>query len=206
MSEPSPSVPVSAPDRRRNRDRQGTERRMLDAARRLLERDGVLAGLNLREVADEAQANRGQVYQYFGSRRELLRAAIAEERWEESPVFFQGDRELPFAERRARVFAETINAEDALRLTTLLMLDGDEDVRLFPKLERSRVDLQRDQGEGHLSSDVDPVVAHAMTAVMNFGYAIFRSQVSKEIGIPADRLDELAKDVVVRMLSGLADS
>ena len=38
-----------------------------------IERDGVLAGLNLQEVADEAGVNRGLVYRYFGSRRELLR-------------------------------------------------------------------------------------------------------------------------------------
>jgi AcrR family transcriptional regulator len=43
------------------------------AARELLERDGVLGGLNLREVADHAGVNRGLVYHCFGSRRDLLR-------------------------------------------------------------------------------------------------------------------------------------
>jgi len=39
-----------------------------------LNRDGVLAGLNLREVAAEAGINRGLGHHYFGSRRDLLRA------------------------------------------------------------------------------------------------------------------------------------
>ena len=34
----------------------------------LIRRNGVLAGLNLREVADRAGVNRGNIYHYFGSR------------------------------------------------------------------------------------------------------------------------------------------
>ena len=36
----------------------------------------MLGGLNLREVAEAAGVNRGNIYHYFGSRQELLRAAI----------------------------------------------------------------------------------------------------------------------------------
>ncbi|MCP4004306.1 MAG: helix-turn-helix transcriptional regulator, partial [bacterium] len=57
-------------------NRADTERRLIDAALDLIRRNGVLAGLNLREVADGAGVNRGNIYHYFGSRRELLRAAI----------------------------------------------------------------------------------------------------------------------------------
>ncbi|MFX1787188.1 TetR/AcrR family transcriptional regulator [Prescottella sp. R16] len=188
---------------RRTRDRKATEQRLLDAARRLLARDGVLSGLNLREVADEAGVNRGQVYQYFGTRRELLRAAIAQHSWEEAPVF-QADRALPFTERRERVLEETIHAQEALKLTTLLVLDGDPDVRLFPHLERSRTDLQRDRDSGQLHPELDPVAAHAMTAAMNYGYTIFREQMSREIGVSAEQLDEQVAAVAARMLAGLA--
>ncbi|MBP9053131.1 MAG: TetR family transcriptional regulator, partial [Ilumatobacteraceae bacterium] len=45
-------------------DRDATERDLEDAALRLVDRDGVLAGLNLREVADAAGVNRGLVYHY----------------------------------------------------------------------------------------------------------------------------------------------
>lgn len=65
--------PTSSP---RHPDRAATEAALEEAALRSLERDGVLAGLNLREVAAEAGVNRGLVYRYFGSPRELLRAAL----------------------------------------------------------------------------------------------------------------------------------
>ncbi|MFD4985036.1 hypothetical protein [Streptomyces sp. NPDC058374] len=45
--------------RRRRRSREETEADLLAAARLLLARDGVLAGLNLREVAAEAGVNHG---------------------------------------------------------------------------------------------------------------------------------------------------
>ncbi|ARE38030.1 hypothetical protein A0W34_31570 (plasmid) [Rhodococcus sp. BH4] len=188
---------------RRSRDRKATEQRMLDAVTRLLERDGVLAGINLREVADEAGVNRGQVYQYFGSRRGLLRAAIAQHSWGEAAIF-QADRALPFTQRRARVLEETIRAQEALQLTALLVLDGDPDVRLFPQLDRSKADLERDQKEGDLHPDLDPVAAHVMTAAMNYGYTIFREQMSRETGIPVEQLDERVTEVAVRMLTGLS--
>src|SRR5262245_36628667 len=60
----------------RQPDRAATEQALQKAALALLERNGVLAGLNLREVAEEAGVNRGLVYHYFGSRRALLRAAL----------------------------------------------------------------------------------------------------------------------------------
>ena len=62
---------------RTKRSRAETERRLIDVALDLILHNGVLAGLNLREVADGAGVNRGNIYHYFGSRRELLRAAIA---------------------------------------------------------------------------------------------------------------------------------
>src|SRR4051812_47457639 len=61
---------------RRRPDREGTEAALLDAALELIERDGILAGLNMQETADAAGVNRGLIHHYFGSRRALLRAAL----------------------------------------------------------------------------------------------------------------------------------
>jgi AcrR family transcriptional regulator len=58
------------------RSRAETERRLIDVALELIRDNGVLAGLNLRQVAEGAGVNRGNIYHYFGSRQELLRAAI----------------------------------------------------------------------------------------------------------------------------------
>jgi len=58
------------------RSRAETERRLIEVALELIREKGVLAGLNLRKVAEGAGVNRGNIYHYFGSRQELLRAAI----------------------------------------------------------------------------------------------------------------------------------
>ncbi len=42
-------------------NRAETERRLIDSALDLIRRNGVLAGLNLREVADGAGVNRGNI-------------------------------------------------------------------------------------------------------------------------------------------------
>ena len=61
---------------KKKRSRAETEQKLIEVALKLLRDKGILAGLNLREVADGAGVNRGNIYHYFGSRQELLRAAI----------------------------------------------------------------------------------------------------------------------------------
>ena len=46
----------------------------------LLAERGILAGVNLRQVAERAGVHRALVYHYFGSRRELLLAALRQRR------------------------------------------------------------------------------------------------------------------------------
>ena len=48
----------------------------MDAALDLLTERGVLAGLNLREVADRVGVTPANIYHLFGSRQGLLRAAL----------------------------------------------------------------------------------------------------------------------------------
>ena len=87
------------------RNRAETEQRLIDVAIDLIRQNGVLAGLNLREVADGAGVNRGNIYHYFGSRRELLRAAIAR-RFEAMAKVLDTRKKprTPFVERRLRAF------------------------------------------------------------------------------------------------------
>ena len=122
----------------RVRDREGTEESLRAAAVALLRRGGVLAGLNLRQVADEAGVNRGLVYQYFGSRRALLRSALFHRSRPnaEDAVDAAG---LPLRERLARLFWTSLRNPEPVRLATLLVLDGDDRPRVLlapPALER----------------------------------------------------------------------
>lgn len=188
---------------RRRRDRDATTRDLLAAARRLLHRDGVLAGLNLREVADEARVNRGLIYQYFGSRQELLRAALADIDWHGADAFERG-RRLPFPARRLHVFRTALRFVEFIKLEALLALDGDEGLRLFPQLDRSRQDLARDQSTGDLDPDVDPIAAHMLTAATYLGYCVFREQLAREAGLSPTALDGQVIPVYARMVEALS--
>lgn len=187
---------------RRKRDRLGTEAELLAAARRLLDRNGVLAGLSLQEVSKEADINRGLIYQYFGSRRELLRAALRETQWVQASGF-QKVRSLPFGKRRVRVFEQSLERRDFLRLMTLLILDGDPEAPIFPELDKARENLQRDQSQGELAADADTLVMHAMTMATYYGYAILRDVIAKEVDIAPVDLDNRAIAVFAQMVEGL---
>ena len=130
-------------------NRAETERQLIDAALDLIRRNGVLAGLNLREVADGAGVNRGNIYHYFGSRRELLRAAIAG-RFEAVVEYLLADRRgLSFVERRLRAFRSTDSIRDS-QMRALLVIDGDETVDPMPRYEAVLRSLRQDVIDGDI--------------------------------------------------------
>lgn len=173
------------------------------AALRLLRRHGVLAGLNLREVADEAGLNRGLIYHYFGSRRALLRAALARVTGRGSAVVDEA-RPLPFAERRRRVFEILARGSQFASLGALLALDGDESYHPFPHIEQTKADLRRDVDQRHLPPDADPLALHAVTSAAILGYSLFREAFARDLGVSTDELDRRATDAFAMLLRGVA--
>ena len=188
------------------RDRARTEARLLEAARSLIERDGVLGGISLHEVAEESSVNRGQIYQYFGSRRELLRAALRQSSWwpGRAGVGWDDIFRLPFLQRRSRLFGLAIQFSTFIKLATLLVLDGDPEAVVFPAAPRQIRRVQADQQRGDLREDVDPTAAHIMTVATYLGYCVFREQFAREFGVDPETLDRRAEVAYVHMLSGLA--
>lgn len=189
---------------RKPRDREATIRSLLSAARELLERDGALAGLNLREVADRAGVNRGQIYQYFGSRQELLRAAIADVNWRDKEHHLTL-RDLPFPDRREDIFRNALAHSGAIKLEALLSLDGATDVQLFPFLDLTLDDMVEYQKRGELPEDIDLVALHFMSASAYLGYCVFRETFSADSGIGASELDERVTAVYKRFFVALAN-
>lgn len=190
------------PARRRRRSREETKGDLLDAALRLLRRDGVLAGVNLREVAKEAGVNHGQIYQYFGTRQALLRAAIA--RIPESELLDPETHwEQPFADRRRAMWRAALRKPDLVRLQALLALDDDPGLSLFPAIDRTRHALDRDRADGDLPPDADGLVMHAMTAATYLGYCIFRQAIARDLDLDPAELDERAVAVFEQMITGL---
>ncbi|MFB8271688.1 TetR/AcrR family transcriptional regulator [Streptomyces sp. NPDC055955] len=171
-------------------DSELTAQTLERAARELLERDGVLGGLNLREVADHAGVNRGLVYHYFGSRRDLLRSALRRNVRERIAAIRLQDGPTPFAERVRHVLKSSIRYASAFRLAMLLLLDGDTQLRLMPDLERTQELFRRDREEGLIDDDVDLVALHATLQSLTVGYVLNRSRLAKEFGVGVRELDD----------------
>lgn len=188
--------------RRRRRNRSETEADLRAAALKLLATRGPLAGLNLQEVADEADVNRVQIYQYYGTRQALLCAAIMEmlsARAEER----QPLRDLPFADRRRAMFDHFLRQPELVKLEALLALDNQDELTVFVEIDKARRNLERDMQRGDLPADADGLVMHVMTAATYMGYCIFREVYARDTGIPLSELDKRAGAVYALMLEGL---
>ena len=186
----------------RQPDRAATEQALQAAALDLLDRNGVLAGLNLREVADEAGVNRGLVYHYFGSRRALLRAALRSD-FRQRVGDFEPGMGLPAPARVAQVFRTFLRHRKAVVLAALLVLDGDHVVRILPDPDGVRTSLSRDIDTGVLPDDLDVSATHVTIASLMYGYLVFRDRFAAELEEEVPILDERVAKVVERMMHGL---
>ncbi|HVX53763.1 helix-turn-helix domain-containing protein [Nocardioides sp.] len=196
-------APEDLAQRRRSRDRARTEADLLEATFELLERDGIFGGVNLQEVADRAGVNRGQIYQYFGDRRSLLRSAVAH--W--AKAWAAGAKrhwEASFIQRRRAMFRDALADPRVTLVEALLAMDGDPDYHVLPELARTRAALERDQRSGDLPADADAVAMHAFTVAAYKGYVIFREALARDIGVPVDELDQRVLAVYDRVLESMS--
>jgi AcrR family transcriptional regulator len=189
------------PSDARTPDRAATEAALERAALDLLERNGVLAGLNLREVADEAGVNRGLVYHYFGSRRDLLRAALGSDVRDRMRDLRLG-LSLPFRERYVRFVRTMMRHRRAVILSALLVLDGDKGVRMAVDREGRRARMRHDVETGDLPSDVDIDALYVAISSLTYGYAVFGHRLAEELGIDPDDMDGRLLAATDRLIAG----
>jgi AcrR family transcriptional regulator len=186
----------------RTPDRAATEGALQAAALALLERNGVLGGLNLREVADEAGVNRGLVYHYFGSRRDLLRAALRTDVRDRMRDLARGTRGAA-ANRYRNFFATMLDHRRAVVLSALLVLDGDHNVRLDVDPEGRRRRFRRDVESGAMPPGVDGDALWVGVSSMIYGYVLFRGRFAEEMGIDVDELDARVMEAADQMVLAL---
>ena len=185
------------------RNRAETERRLIDVALDLIRRNGVLAGLNLREVADGAEVNRGNIYHYFGSRRELLRAAITR-RFEAVVESLTADRRgVSFVERRLRPFRSADTIHDS-QLRALLVIDGDDTVDPMPRYEAALSRLRQDVIDGDIDRAHDLEALQVALSSLLRGYRIFREPYAKRIETDVNDLDDRVAAIVRTWLEAMA--
>lgn len=136
------------------------------AAIDLINEQGILAGLNLRMVASRAGVHRGLVYHHFGSRRDLLRAALHRRLRSDLADASRGGN---FGDR---VFAESIRHSTSIRLMALLAIDGDDAYEPFGPAPRGRL-----------------TTARMMSLCMALGHALYRQPFARESGMSVEEWD-----------------
>lgn len=188
---------MTEPARRRGgQSRAATEQLLVDAAVDLLRERGVLAGVNLREIADLADVHRALVYHYFGSRQELLRAAakreIARPRGE-----VPGEEEMGLAEWLTTSLHAAVQYREAIRLIVTLVLDHDETVRT---LTTKRVSLER--AAEHTD---DPEGLYAVYAAMSYGWGALSESFARELGVDHAELERRFMATAGRMFAAITD-
>jgi AcrR family transcriptional regulator len=191
------------PKTKQRRSRVETEQRLIDVALDLIRNNGVLAGLNLREVAEGAGVNRGNIYHYFGSRQELLRAAI--NRRFESVVdsLVASKRNIPFVARRLGTLSATDTIRDS-QLRALLVLDGDDTVDPMPKYEAALSHLRQDVIDGDINRAHDLEALQVALSALARGYRIFRKPFAKRIGVGVNELDARVTEITRTWLEAMA--
>lgn len=170
-------------------DRATTVASLEVAAMKLLNEKGILAGLNLREVADEAGVNRGLVYHYFGGGRDLLRSALRKDVRERYVALGTGLGSVPFGRRAQAYIRAMVKQAEWVRVVIVLMLDNDERVRILPLKDQVLPHLQDRQRCGELVSDIDIEAFHVLQVASAYGYALTRKNIAIELDIDLEELD-----------------
>lgn len=148
------------------------------AAVTLIDEQGILAGLNLRKVAERAGVHRGLVYHHFGSRRELLLSALRRR------LPAEGDPTSPGGIAGDRLFAAGIQDGQPVRLMALLALDGDESYEPL----------------GRFSPRFRPTSRDVAGACLALGHCIYRQSFAAELGIALEAWDRRVFAAWARLL------
>lgn len=178
-------------------DEPSTPDALMDAALDQLTTKGVLAGLNLREVADAVGVTPANIYYYFGSREGLLRAALEREAQRlQGPMAAAADS--GFVERRLAMF-DAIGDIPTLAFTALLALDDDKAYEPLPFLDATLQRYQELVDAGDLPADLDVEAAHLIGLATSIGVAIYANAVARQLGTTPEAIRSRARAVFEQM-------
>ena len=145
------------------RDAAATRQRLIDAARAEFAEYGI-AGARVDRIAANAEANKAQIYHYFGSKDRLFDAvwqAVVEQIVEAAPIDVD---DLPgFAERLADTYARN---PELIRLITWQQLErGDDPPHAYAvQSTQSNVDaIAKAQSNGLITDRFDARILFALT-------------------------------------------
>ena len=187
------------------RGRAETEQKLIEVALNLIRQRGVLSGLNLKEVAEAAGVNRGNIYHYFGSRQELLRSAITRQFAAIVDSIKEAGPTTGFISRRVRNFLKhnQDNVSDS-QLRALLVLDGDPNVDPIPMYEAHLSQLRKDVIDGAIDKRHDLDALQVALSAFGRGYRIFRFPYAKRVGVTPEELDQRVSRILASWLEAMA--
>lgn len=185
-------------------DRARTEKVIAQAVLRVLDRSSLLAGFSITDVVNEAQVDRGLIYQYFGNRRELVRTALRAGIEERYTYFTKSADGMPVEERWGDYLDSIVLSAEAIQLVTTLFLDQDPQVKLMPLKQRTIPAMKNDQRAGYLAPDITVEGALVAISSLGYGYALFRDGWAEEVGIDPRELDLQVQDVFKKFLRALS--
>jgi len=174
----------------------------MEAALAHIAERGVLAGLNMREVADAVGVTPANIYHHFGSRQGLLRAALTHQ-IEQLTAPIDAAVTEPYAEWRTAIF-DLIQENPPLRNTALLALDDDPAYEALVLWELAAEHYQRLIDEGDLPEGFDYLAAHVLTLSMSMGVAIYGAAVSRQMGLTPSEVVERTRALFVEVVKGLS--
>jgi AcrR family transcriptional regulator len=172
-----------------------TEALLCDAALRLLDRDGVLAGISLQDVADEAGLSRGLINHYFGSRRALLRSAL-ESRRLASVEGFEQQRHASPEDRFVWFWKGIVRDPHWAEMMALLAIDRDEDFAPIHMLDDV---VQADIDAGVYGPEFDAVASHLVALALACGWSLLRESFARQLDVPVKQLDQRSLAFIDRM-------
>lgn len=175
-----------------------TEASIGHAAMRVLDRDGILGGVSLQEVADEAGVSRPLINHYFGNRRILLRAALDTRRREFAEAAAGHHWRRPLARVRW-AFQAIIEHRHYAKVMALLAIDGDEQFEALPWLDEIVAADRQWIAENVVVADADPAVGHAVFIALACGWSVFRESFARHFGISPEELDDKAWPTIRQM-------
>lgn len=194
-------VPPADDDDASTTDGSSTRDALMDAAIDQLRDRGVLAGLNLREVADAVGVTPANIYHYFGSRQGLLRAALSRAAGQlEAPLAELG--EAGFVDRRLGMF-DAIVTHAPLQLTALLALDRDPDYEPMPFLDDTRARYEELVATGDVPADVDVEAVHLVGLAASIGVAIYAEAAARQLDVDVEEVTARARSVFARMMEAV---
>lgn len=182
-------------------DKEATMRLIESASLELLAEHGILAGLNLREVAERARVNRGLVYHYFGSRRALLRSSLRRG-FHQANERLRIPADMPRPSRLARDhFRGSLGYLDRWRTVSMLLLDGDPDVKVLPLIANGQRRFTEAKKNGIVAPDADAREFYALLWSIVYGYATLRTAIARDLGLKPATLDHRMEALVERLFT-----